>query len=112
MKVRPALLSFASVIGLVLATSCHALEPSSKPTDACRADCKKLAERSCTESECARGCEFILDRLVEKEGKNVVACVARHPRRCSDVVWADCAARVGAHVDGGPPAPGPPEEYE
>ena len=43
----------------------------------------------------------------------VIACVARNPRRCTDVVWADCAARIGPHADGGPPAPPPPpDEYE
>ena len=58
------------------------------------------------------GCEFILDRLLEKEGDNVIACVARRSRRCSVVVWADCAAHVGPHADGGPAAPVPLEEEE
>ena len=41
-----------------------------------------------------------------------MACVARTPRRCSDVVWADCAAKIGVHADGGPPValPLPDEE--
>ena len=89
----------------LLALACHALEPASKPIDACHASCEKRAGRSCSEAECNRGCEFILDRLIEREMNNVIACVARRPRRCSDEVWADCAAHIGVHADGGPPAP-------
>ena len=90
--------------------ACQAMEPSNKPVDTCVRSCKTRASRSCTEGECMRGCEFILDRLVEKEGDNVIACVAGRARRCSDVVWADCAAHIGVHTDGGPPAPLPPTE--
>jgi hypothetical protein len=50
---------------------------------------------------------MILDRIVEREGEAVIACVAKGPRVCTDVVWADCASRVGVHADGGPPAPTP-----
>ena len=92
--------------------SCRALEPSNKPVDACVQTCTVRASRSCSEAECARGCEFILDRLVEREMSNVVTCVARTPRRCTDVVWAECAANIGVHSDGGPPAPPPPAEDE
>lgn len=88
----------------------RALEPTNKPVDACVASCKARASRQCSEAECYRGCEFVLDRLIEKEGKNVVECVARAPRRCTDVVWADCATRIGVHADGGPPSPPPPSE--
>ena len=88
----------------------RALEPASRPIDTCRQGCKAKASRQCSEAECERGCEFILDRIVEKESDNVLACVARNPRRCTDVVWADCAARIGVHADGGPPAPPPPKE--
>ena len=107
-----ALLVPGVVLGIVLATSCHALEPASKPMDTCKRDCATIAPRSCSEQECERGCEFILDRIVERESKNVLACVARIPRRCTDVVWADCASRVGFHADGGPPAPPPPNDDE
>lgn len=96
----------------VIVISCHALEPSNRPIDACRASCAKRASRSCSEAECARGCEFILDRLIEREMNNVLACVVRTPRRCTDEVWADCAARIGVHSDGGPPAPGAAPEEE
>ncbi len=98
------------MIVLATAGACRAVEPSNKPVETCVQSCEARASRQCSSSECERGCEFILDRLVEKEADTVVACVARLPRRCSDVVWADCAARVGPHLDGGPPGPAPPQE--
>lgn len=98
--------------GALLVMACRALEPSNKPIDACLKACTTRASRQCSEAECGRGCEFILDRLVEKEMDNVVACVARTARRCTDVVWADCAVHIGVHADGGPPSPPPPVEYE
>ena len=109
-----AVLILASAVtgGALLLTSCRAIEPANKPIDACVQRCTAIASRSCSDAECARGCEFILDRLVEREMNKVVACVASTPRRCSDIVWADCAARVGVHSDGGPPAPSPPAEEE
>jgi len=88
------------------------LEPANKPIDTCVRSCKSRASRSCSEGECMRGCEFVLDRLLEREGDNVIACVARTPRRCTDTVWADCAARVGVHADGGPPPPPLPQEED
>jgi hypothetical protein len=48
--------------------------------------------------------------LVEHEDGPVVACVARSKKSCSDGTWAACAARVGPHADGGPPAPPPPAD--
>jgi hypothetical protein len=103
-----------AVLGIVggLVLSCRALEPSSKPVDHCREQCVKRASRSCSEAECSRGCEFILDRLVERELTNVLSCVVRSPRRCTDEVWADCAAHIGPHWDGGPPAPANATEEE
>ncbi len=114
------LLSRVAMVGLVLGlvllvcgtSACRALEPSNKPIDTCVQACNARASRQCSEAECARGCEFILDRLVEKEMGNVVACVARASRRCADVVWAECAAHIGVHADGGPPQPPPPVEEE
>ena len=90
----------------------RAVEPANRTVDKCVDTCVKRASRECSEGECRRGCEFILDRILEKEGDNVLACVARAPRRCTDVVWADCAARIGIHADGGPPAPLPPVDEE
>ena len=94
-------------------TGCgRTFEPNNRPVDMCVHACNLRASRECSDSECQRGCEFILDRLLEKEGDNVVACVAHRARRCSDVVWADCAARIGVHADGGPPPPPPPTEED
>jgi hypothetical protein len=53
---------------------------------------------------------MILDRIIERETHHVIACVARQTRRCADVVWAECAANIGAHADGGPPGPPPPAD--
>lgn len=95
------------------AAACKAMDPPNKPLETCQRSCEAKAKRNCSAAECERGCEFILDRIIEQEGNNVIACVARAPRRCSDVVWADCAARIGPHADGGPPAPPPPSDiYE
>ena len=105
------LLALAALV--LAAVACgRALEPANKPLDTCRRSCVKRAARQCSEAECERGCEFILDRIIEREADNVIACVASMDRRCTDVVWADCAVHVGPHADGGPPAPPPPEEYE
>jgi hypothetical protein len=103
---------FLVLSGLSALLACRAVEPTGGLVERCVRDCNAKASRSCSDAECVRGCEFILDRLVEKETKNVLACVARKPRRCTDVVWAECAAHIGAHADGGPPPPPPPEEYE
>lgn len=89
---------------VVLAVACRTSEPKT-PVAKCRERCEATVSDQCTAAECERGCEFILDRLVEREGNNVLACVARTKRRCSDPVWASCAAHVGPHADGGPPAP-------
>lgn len=98
-------------IGLV-PFACRVFEPSNRPLDTCRHSCVAKAGRECSEHECERGCEMILDRIIEREGDRVIACVASRARRCGDVVWADCAAHVGAHADGGPPAPPPPVEED
>jgi hypothetical protein len=97
-------------LGMAIPSACRAVEPSNRPLDACQRSCEKKAARQCSEHQCQRGCEMILDRLVEREGDAVIGCIASSPRRCTDVVWADCASRVGAHADGGPPGPPPPEE--
>lgn len=109
---RHALVGAASTLSLAGPLACRALEPPNRPLDACQRSCERRASRQCTEHQCERGCEMILDRLVEREGENVIACVASSPRRCTDVVWADCASRVGVHADGGPPGPPPAAEEE
>ncbi|MBX3233850.1 MAG: hypothetical protein KIT84_31365 [Labilithrix sp.] len=104
---------FALLLVLVLGPlACRVYEPANKPIDNCHKTCTEQAKRNCTDDECWRGCEFIIDRLVEREGKNVIACVAGGARRCTDVVWADCAAKIGIHTDGGPPAPPAPTDDE
>ncbi len=107
-KYLPRALIFA--FALVSIANCRALDPPNKPLDTCERVCNERAKRECTESECERGCLFVLDRLVERQTDNVIACVAKGHRRCADPVWADCAVRVGSHADGGPPAPPPPRE--
>lgn len=112
---KPALIASVVLVGLAVglsSASCRVFEPSNKPIDACRRSCETKAKKQCTETQCERGCEMILDRLVEREGERVIGCVAASPRRCTDVVWADCAAKVGVHADGGPPGPPPPPEEE
>lgn len=106
------LLAVFAVFALAVLSCGRALEPRNRVIEACEDKCNARASRQCSESECHRGCEFILDRLVEHEGDPVIACVARAQRRCSDVVWADCAVHVGVHADGGPPAPPPPPEED
>jgi hypothetical protein len=105
-------LAFAGVALVPSLGGCgRALEPSNRTIDGCVKHCKERLSAHCSESECYRGCEFILDRILEKESDNVLACIARTSRRCSDVVWADCGAKIGIHADGGPPvAPPLPEE--
>lgn len=105
-------LALGAVVLVPAAVGCRAGTPSNRPIEACTRACTSRVARQCSEAECERGCELILDRLVEKEMDNVIACMARAPRRCTDVVWADCAARVGVHADGGPPAPPPPVEED
>ncbi|MEO8797548.1 MAG: hypothetical protein ABI551_06665 [Polyangiaceae bacterium] len=105
-----ALFSFLSAI--VLCGCPSSLAPEGKRETACFDDCKAHA-KDCDEDHCARGCRFILDRLVESEGHNVVACIDK-ANSCEDPAWADCAAKIGPHLDGGPPAyvplPAPDEE--
>lgn len=89
---------------------CRVLEPSSRPLDGCRSACETTAKDPCSRAGCERGCEMILDRVLEGEADRVLACVAERARGCADEVWADCAAHVGAHADGGPPGPPPPDD--
>ncbi|MGA7123301.1 MAG: hypothetical protein WBY94_24580 [Polyangiaceae bacterium] len=81
------------------------------PEKACDEACAKEALH-CTRRDCSRGCNLVLDRLAEKEGASVVACVAKSTPQCDDRAWAACAARIGEHADGGPPPPPPPPSDE
>jgi hypothetical protein len=80
--------------------------PPGGPEATCFKACTDRAT-NCRRSQCARGCNLILDRLAEHEGAGVIACVARVSGPCDDRAWAQCGARVGAHADGGPPGPAP-----
>ena len=78
-------------------------DPRERPDVVCADACKQRLTR-CTEHACDRGCAFVLDRLVEHEQSTVLACMAS-ASDCEDPSWADCAAKVGAHADGGPGVP-------
>jgi hypothetical protein len=97
--------------GLVL-LACRPHESSAPPAGpeaSCVDGCVKRAT-SCDERQCTRGCRILVDRMVEREGNAVLACVARGSKqRCDESVFAECAARVGPHADGGPPPPSPPD---
>ena len=96
----------AAFLVFVLACACKASEPPTRPEEVCTKACNGRAHQRCTEGECERGCRLSLDRLVEKEGDHVIACVAAATtKRCDDTTWAECAARIGVHADGGPPLP-------
>jgi len=92
--------------------ACHSNSPDGRAETACVDDCHARAASRCDERECIRGCKFVLDRLLEHEGRNVVACVASGKGACDDRAWAECAATIGVHADGGPPGPPPRSEDE
>ncbi len=88
--------------------ACRAADPPTRPEGLCVQACGERAKAKCTDTECRRGCRLSLDRLLEKEGDRVLACVAETKNgRCDDFAWASCATRVGVHADGGPPGPAP-----
>ena len=102
---------WVSVFVLAGLAACRVSQPQGRAEEGCVAQCKAKASQRCTEDACIRGCRFVLDRLMEHEGPNVVACVATGPKAaCTDDVWASCAVHLGIHADGGPPAPPPPED--
>ncbi|MEO8878436.1 MAG: hypothetical protein ABI461_22790 [Polyangiaceae bacterium] len=96
------------VLSAAILVGCPGNSPQGKPETVCFDDCMAHASKHCDDAACVRGCRFILDRLVEHEGHNVVACVAS-AAACDDPVWADCAAKIGPHADGGPPEPSAPK---
>ncbi len=88
--------------------------PSGVPEEKCVHECEAHASR-CSRRQCVRGCNFVLDRLVQHEGPTVVACVARVTQAsiaCDDHTWAQCGTRIGPYADGGPPAPAPSRDDE
>ena len=73
---------------------CRALEPSNRAARRLHvARAKARLERQCTRGAVRARLRVHPRPLVEREGDHVIACVASSPRRCTDVVWADCAAR-------------------
>jgi hypothetical protein len=94
-----------------LAAPGHEDIPAGGVEAACVDDCTTQA-RGCTRHQCFRGCNLVLDRLVERQGAPVLACVARARPRCDDRTWARCATWVGPYADGGPPPPAPPRTDE
>ncbi len=102
-------LALAVSLGVVIA--CNSVSPPRGPEETCARSCAAHAG-NCSERECWRGCNLVLDRLAEHEGDRVVACIAKAGTSCNDRAWAFCAARVGPHADGGPPAPPPPSDSE
>ena len=85
-------------------------EPTPGPEARCADACVSRA-RACSAAQCASGCRFVLDRLVEHEGAHVLACVASaKTKRCDDATFAECAARAGPYLDGGPTPPKAPSD--
>ncbi len=117
----PQLLSLLSLLSLLwlalalalIACGCNVESPPRGPEDTCAQACATRAT-GCTRPQCARGCNLVLDRLVEHEGERVIACVAdsRSETTCDDRRWAHCAALVGPHADGGPPPPARANGFE
>lgn len=101
-----------SIAAALLGVALFACRGAVMPEERCADACEQRAKDRCTSRECARGCAFILDRIVEREDGNVIACVAKSKGPCNDETWAVCAAHVGIHADGGPPAPEPAPEEE
>jgi hypothetical protein len=110
-KIGSAVLPLVALFVLSLG-ACVPAAPTPGPEARCADACVTQAQ-GCTAAQCARGCVFILDKLVELEGARVLACVARATKAhstgtCDDATFAGCAARTGPFVDGGPPPPAPP----
>jgi hypothetical protein len=96
----------AALAILLALAACHSSDPPAKPDALCVKACTDRAGVRCNDTDCRRGCRLALDRMLEKEGDNVIACVAAaKTRKCDELTWADCTARIGPHRDGGPPAP-------
>lgn len=107
---RRFVLAFSLVCLTVILAAC--LEPKNRPEVRCADACEVQAKARCSDTECERGCLFVLDRLVEREQSTVLDCVSSGKGPCDDGAWADCAARVGPHVDGGPAAPPPAKPFD
>lgn len=98
------------LVSLVLQVllACHTASPPRTPEQTCRAACESRV-RACDDDGCERGCNFVLDRLIENQLEPIMACMGASAS-CEDARWSTCAVRLGVHADGGPPAPPPPPE--
>jgi len=99
----------ACLMGILALPACRASSPAGGPEATCARACEARATR-CSQMQCARGCNLVLDRLAEREGDPVLACVAASTVACDDRLWSRCATRIGPHADGGPPPPVPPAD--
>lgn len=102
------MLRLSCALFLFVLAACKGNDVPRTPEEVCRSGCEARAKQ-CSDDDCAIGCNLSLDRLIERETDHVLACVAR-AKDCNDARWAECATLVGAHADGGPAAPPPPEE--
>jgi len=99
------------------ATACAPQAPPTGPEELCIRACETRVA-GCTPRACRRGCNLAVDRLLQREGDGLLACVSRTgglpsgEPACSERVWARCATLVGPYADGGPPAPPPPRDFE
>ncbi|HLK41219.1 MAG TPA: hypothetical protein VKU41_30920 [Polyangiaceae bacterium] len=60
----------------VLSSACGVESPPTGPEETCVRACRTTAAQ-CSRDDCARGCELVLDRLVQHEGDHVLACVGQ-----------------------------------
>jgi hypothetical protein len=107
--------ALALLLGLC---ACQPEAPPIGPEETCVKACETRLD-GCSPRECRRGCNLVVDRLVEREGDHVLACVAKAAsapppptgeKACGDRAWARCAIRIGPYADGGPPPPPPPRD--
>ena len=66
-------------VGLAL-FGCPAAARPPNPIEQCTALCQSEAGKACSEPECARGCEFVLDRVVERLNERRLGAQVRHVR--------------------------------
>jgi hypothetical protein len=116
LRFAPSMRPIALLLLLSLA-ACRASSPPTPGPEARCADACKVRASGCSQDECTRGCRLLMDKLVEREGAQVLACVAResgapHKRACDDMMFAGCAVLSGVHADGGPPGPPPKTDID
>jgi hypothetical protein len=107
-------LSLLAMLAATMLAACLQHGTRAVATRGPEANCADACERyasGCSAAACARGCRVAMDRLVEREQREVIGCVARASKTsCDDMTFAYCAARSGPYLDGGPPPPKPPSD--